>query len=64
MAIATVHGEGRAIFDSPEAKARALVALRFIDNRGAPTEIYPLNPKFLVKNEVLSEALRHPTSPE
>jgi phosphoribosylformylglycinamidine synthase len=44
MAIATAHGEGRALFDSSEAKARAIVALRFVDNRGAPTEIYPLNP--------------------
>jgi phosphoribosylformylglycinamidine synthase len=44
MAVATAHGEGRALFDSAEAKARAIVALRFVDNRGAPTEIYPLNP--------------------
>jgi phosphoribosylformylglycinamidine synthase len=44
MAIATAHGEGRALFDSSEAKAKAIVALRFVDNRGAPTEIYPLNP--------------------
>jgi len=42
MAIATAHGEGRALFDSGEAKA--IVALRFVDNRGIPTEIYPLNP--------------------
>jgi len=44
MAIATAHGEGRALFDSTEAKSRAIVALRFVDNRGAQTEIYPLNP--------------------
>jgi len=44
MAIATAHGEGRALFDSTEAKSKAIVALRFVDNRGAPTEIYPLNP--------------------
>jgi phosphoribosylformylglycinamidine synthase len=44
MAIATAHGEGRALFDSTEARSKALVALRFVDNRGAPTEIYPLNP--------------------
>jgi phosphoribosylformylglycinamidine synthase len=42
MAIATAHGEGRAVFDSSEAKA--IAALRFVDNRGAPTQIYPLNP--------------------
>src|SRR3989475_1672848 len=44
MAIATAHGEGRALFDSTEAKSRAIVALRFVDNRGVPTEVYPLNP--------------------
>jgi phosphoribosylformylglycinamidine synthase len=44
MTIATAHGEGRALFDSMEAKSKAIVALRFVDNRGAATEIYPLNP--------------------
>jgi phosphoribosylformylglycinamidine synthase len=44
MAIATAHGEGRALFGSTEAKSRLTVALRFVDNRGAPTEVYPLNP--------------------
>ena len=44
MAIATAHGEGRALFDSGKSKAGAIVALRFVDNRGAPTEVYPLNP--------------------
>ncbi len=44
MAIPTAHGEGRALFDSEKSQARAIVALRFVDNRGAPTELYPLNP--------------------
>jgi len=44
MAIATAHGEGRALFDSTEARSRAIVALRFVDNRGVATEVYPLNP--------------------
>jgi len=44
MAIATAHGEGRACFDTREAQAQAIVALRFVDNRGEPTETYPLNP--------------------
>ena len=44
MAIPTAHGEGRAQFDSEEARTRAIVALRFVDNRGAPTELYPQNP--------------------
>jgi phosphoribosylformylglycinamidine synthase len=44
MAIPTAHGEGRAQFDSEEARTRAIVALRFVDNRGVATEIYPQNP--------------------
>src|SRR3989440_9392060 len=44
MAIATAHGEGRAVFASTEARSKAIAALRFVDNRGIPTEIYPLNP--------------------
>jgi len=42
MPIATAHGEGRAVFDRPGSPG--LLALRFVDNRGAPTETYPLNP--------------------
>ena len=44
LAVATAHGEGRAVFDDAVAQAKALVALRFVDNRGAPTEVYPANP--------------------
>jgi phosphoribosylformylglycinamidine synthase len=44
MPIATAHGEGLAAFASPEAQARALTCLRFVDNRGRPAETYPLNP--------------------
>ena len=44
MAVATAHGEGRAVFADAQAEARALVALRFVDNRGAATEVYPANP--------------------
>jgi phosphoribosylformylglycinamidine synthase len=44
MPIATAHGEGRARFDSPEAESRALVALRYVDNRGRPAGTYPANP--------------------
>jgi phosphoribosylformylglycinamidine synthase len=43
MAVSTAHGEGRAVFADSAAQARALVALRFVDNRGAATEIYPAN---------------------
>jgi phosphoribosylformylglycinamidine synthase len=42
MPIAVAHGEGYAEFR--DAAARPLVALRFVDNRGAPTESYPCNP--------------------
>jgi phosphoribosylformylglycinamidine synthase len=44
--IVTAHGEGRAYYASEvqENAARWLTALRFIDNRGEPTEVYPLNP--------------------
>jgi phosphoribosylformylglycinamidine synthase len=46
MPIAVAHGEGYAEFSSPAqlAAARKLVAVRFVDNRGARTETYPLNP--------------------
>jgi len=46
MPIAVAHGEGYAEFASPAARkaAEPLVALRFVDNRGAVTESYPANP--------------------
>ncbi len=42
--IVTAHGEGRAVFDSPEDAGRVVVSMRYVDNRGKPTELYPLNP--------------------
>ena len=42
--IVTAHGEGRAAFDSPGDASRVLVSMRFVDNRGSATEVYPLNP--------------------
>ncbi len=42
--IVTAHGEGRAAFDTPEDAARVIVSMRYVDNRGKPTELYPLNP--------------------
>jgi phosphoribosylformylglycinamidine synthase len=44
--IAVSHGEGYAEFADAAAidAARPLVALRYVDNRGAATEIYPHNP--------------------
>ncbi|HMA89655.1 MAG TPA: phosphoribosylformylglycinamidine synthase [Burkholderiales bacterium] len=42
--IAVAHGEGRAAFAAAEDAGKALVTLRFVDHRGAPTELYPYNP--------------------
>ncbi|SEK36812.1 phosphoribosylformylglycinamidine synthase [Nitrosovibrio tenuis] len=46
MPVAVAHGEGYARFadESQVAAISSLVALRFVDNRGKPTETYPLNP--------------------
>lgn len=48
MPIAVAHGEGRAEFADAEGPVAALrdhrVALRYVDNYGDPTEIYPANP--------------------
>jgi phosphoribosylformylglycinamidine synthase len=40
----TAHGEGRAQFASDNDRRNAIVAARFVDNRGRVTETYPLNP--------------------
>ena len=42
--IAVAHGEGFADFSQTGAIDEALVAMRFVDQRGAATETYPLNP--------------------
>jgi phosphoribosylformylglycinamidine synthase len=48
LPIVVAHGEGRAEFANADGAQRAiaagLVALRYIDNRGLPTESYPANP--------------------
>jgi phosphoribosylformylglycinamidine synthase len=48
MPIAVAHGEGRAEFEDSAALRQCLgsglVSLRFVDNRGQPTERYPANP--------------------
>ncbi len=48
LPITVAHGEGRAEFASEQARAAlegaGLVAARFVDNHGAPTERYPFNP--------------------
>ena len=42
--IVTAHGEGRALFDTPEDAERVIVSMRSVDTRGNPTEVYPFNP--------------------
>ena len=42
MPIATAHGEGRASFASED--HAALVCMRYVNNRGEPTDLYPYNP--------------------
>jgi phosphoribosylformylglycinamidine synthase len=44
MPIAVAHGEGYAEFEDKAQLNAAVVCLRFVDNRGEPTELYPLNP--------------------
>ena len=44
LPVVVAHGEGYAEFRDDQQRAAALVALRFVDNRGAATETYPLNP--------------------
>ena len=41
--VVTAHGEGRALFTRGQAPEKAVVAMRFVDNRGAVTESYPYN---------------------
>ncbi len=44
LPIAVAHGEGRVLFASDADSAQAVRALRFVDGKGAPTEVYPWNP--------------------
>jgi len=44
LPIATAHGEGRAVFDSPAHLENALVTMRYVDHKGKVAERYPLNP--------------------
>jgi phosphoribosylformylglycinamidine synthase len=42
--IAIAHGEGYADFSQTGDMNAVIRALRYVDNRGAPTEVYPFNP--------------------
>ncbi|MGE4242627.1 phosphoribosylformylglycinamidine synthase [Ramlibacter sp.] len=44
LPIAVAHGEGFANFSQRGDRDRAIAAMRFVDNTGAPTERYPFNP--------------------
>ncbi len=44
LPVVVSHGEGQASFDSAEQQASALVAMRYLDNAGRPSEVYPYNP--------------------
>lgn len=44
MPIAVSHGEGFANFAQRGDQAKVHRALRYVDNTGAPTEVYPFNP--------------------
>jgi phosphoribosylformylglycinamidine synthase len=41
--VVTAHGEGRAFFSRGKAAEDAIVAMRFVDDRGTMTERYPYN---------------------
>jgi phosphoribosylformylglycinamidine synthase len=42
--VAVAHGEGRVHFPNSCSPSKSHAAARFVDNRGRPTEHYPLNP--------------------
>ncbi|VTU25824.1 phosphoribosylformylglycinamidine synthase [Variovorax sp. RA8] len=44
LPIAVAHGEGYANFKHRGDPAKAIAAMRFVDNHGQPTERYPFNP--------------------
>jgi phosphoribosylformylglycinamidine synthase len=44
LPIPVAHGEGYAAFENEKAAQSALVAMRYVDNYGQPTENYPYNP--------------------
>jgi phosphoribosylformylglycinamidine synthase len=44
LPVAVAHGEGRAQFAGVDDPHRVIASLRFVDHRGAVTEVYPLNP--------------------
>jgi phosphoribosylformylglycinamidine synthase len=44
LPVVVSHGEGRAVFASAAQQASAVVAMRYVDHGGQPSEVYPYNP--------------------
>jgi phosphoribosylformylglycinamidine synthase len=44
LPVVVSHGEGRVAFQHESHRRQAIVAARYVDHRGAPTEAYPRNP--------------------
>jgi len=44
MPVVNAHGEGRVLWRDPADAGQALVAARYVDPQGRPTETYPFNP--------------------
>jgi phosphoribosylformylglycinamidine synthase len=44
LPVVVSHGEGRADFSSTGDPGQVAVAMRYLDNAGRPTEVYPYNP--------------------
>jgi phosphoribosylformylglycinamidine synthase len=44
LPVVVSHGEGQADFSATGDQGKVLVAMRYLDNAGLPTEVYPANP--------------------
>ncbi|WP_269533100.1 phosphoribosylformylglycinamidine synthase [Chitinimonas sp. BJYL2] len=44
LPVVVSHGEGRAVFANQADRKTVLTAMRYVDDRGNATEVYPLNP--------------------
>jgi len=48
LPVPVAHGEGRVAFSSDDHRrgfeSQSLLAVRYVDSKGAPTDVYPLNP--------------------
>jgi len=44
LPVVVSHGEGRAVYARQEDRKQVIAAMRYVDDRGLPTEVYPMNP--------------------